>query len=262
MIKPVKTLLLTITYNEEKLLPFFIDCYKWYVDKMIFYDGMSTDNSLNIINSYKNLEDSKRDNGFKYVDIEISDFYNRDDADEELFLEIKNNQWKQYRDEYDYALIVDVDEILKYKYTFESGVDTLIEDMRKNNCTIIKPNGYSMISLEDKEVRYVRTGFRDIMYDKCCLFNMKEIQEINYLPGAHKCNPVGNIKYFEHPDLKLLHYKYIGLENHLKRTKMNRERLSPQNKVKGWGVHNLANDNQIKSDFMVMLNKSINVINE
>lgn len=245
MIKPVKTLLLTITYNEEKLLPFFIDYYKRYVDKMIFYDGMSTDNSLNIINSYKNL-----------VDIEISDFYNRDDADEELFLEIKNNQWKQYKDEYDYVLIVDVDEIIYYPNEF------IIDVMRTNGYTIIKPNGYSMISLEDKDVRTIRTGFRDIMYDKCCLFNMKEIQEINYLPGAHKCNPVGNIKYFEHPDLKLLHYKYIGLENHLKRTKMNRERLSPQNKVKGWGVHNLANDNQIKSDFMVMLNKSINVINE
>lgn len=245
MIKPVKTLLLTITYNEEKLLPFFIEYYKRSVDKMIFYDGMSTDNSLNIINSYKNL-----------VDIEISDFYNRDDADEELFLEIKNNQWKQYKDEYDYVLIVDVDEIIYYPNEF------IIDVMRTNEYTIIKPNGYSMISLEDKNVKTIKTGFRDEMYDKCCLFNIKEIQEINYLPGAHLCSPVGNIKYFEHPDLKLLHYKYIGLENYLKRLKLNKQRISKNNISNGWGVHNLQSENEAKNSFMELLNKSINVINE
>jgi len=248
MIKTFKTVLLAINYNEEKILPKFIEYYSHIVDKMIFYDGKSTDKSIEIINSYK---------GHNLTDIEISNYYHLDEADETLFLDIKNNQWKQYIDEYDYAIIVDIDEFLMYNTKYQ--LIQLINDMEDENATIVKPIGYNLIS--EVEDYNCKKGFRDLMSDKCCLFNIKKIKEINYLPGAHKCSPEGEVNYFNNmkegrPQATLLHYKYIGWENYLNRTKLNQKRISQLNKSKGWGVHNLRTDIQLRNDFVRMLNNS------
>jgi len=47
----MKICVLTNTFNEEKILPFFLDYYMNYVcvDKIIIIDGGSTDNTLNIL---------------------------------------------------------------------------------------------------------------------------------------------------------------------------------------------------------------------
>ena len=44
--------------NEETMLPFFLDYYTNYVgvNKIIIYDGGSTDNTHNIIKEYPNVE--------------------------------------------------------------------------------------------------------------------------------------------------------------------------------------------------------------
>lgn len=72
---------------------------------------------------------------------------------------------------------------------------------------------------------------------KQILFNPNEIQEINYAPGAHYCEPIGNIKYYDKKDIYLFHGKYLSVEYVVEKHKKYKERLSNINKEKGWGIH-------------------------
>lgn len=245
-----RILLITLCYNEEYLLHPFINYYQQYCDKLLFIDGGSTDNSKQIIESYEKCQ---------YIRDEAND------ANESVFLKIKNHLWKDYRNDYDYVIIVDVDEFLYYP----TGIFGLIEDMEKSSCSIIQPNGFSMVERYRNvpvydykfEHKFVYTkGIEDNNYNKNCLFNIKDIEDINFHPGAHFSTPTGNIRHFIHKDLKLLHYKYIGLEEFLERVKINRERLSEENKKNGWGYHNLASDSEHKAYFEEILLKAKEVV--
>lgn len=91
--------LITLTYNSEKILPFFLRHYSKFCDKMIFYDNESTDNTASIINSFPNTE--------------VRTFTTNNELNEAAFLEIKNNAWKENRD-YDWQIVVDCDEFLHH----------------------------------------------------------------------------------------------------------------------------------------------------
>ena len=69
--------------------------------------------------------------------------------------------------------------------------------------------------------------------------NKKFIKEINYSVGAHGCHPVeynNDVKYND-TEYRLLHYKYLSPTYTVNRHKMFGERLSENNKKKGWGIH-------------------------
>jgi hypothetical protein len=212
----MKIILLTINYNQGELLKHFLQYYQ-FCDKIVVYDDKLTDNSIEVIKSFNNTE--------------ISNFYQSDKVEDKIFTEIKNEHWKQYRKEYDWVIIADVDEFLYFPHTL--ALDDLLDDY-----TVLKPKGYDMITEKNineiDNIFTVNKGIRNEMMDKCCMFNIKEIESINYEAGCHKCNPKGNVKYFEDKELKLLHYKYLGLEDGLKRKNLNYERLSDYNKERGW----------------------------
>lgn len=228
-----KTVLLSLVYNEEILLPHFLQHYRHYVDKFVFFDGGSDDRTLEIIETEPG-------------DIEINNF-SVENADDENFLKMKNEFWKKYRDVYDWVIIVDVDEFLIFP--------------EKLTGTIIKPVGFDIVdtrqpTINDELLDEFTYGVRNELEDKCCMFSMKDIQEINYEPGAHKCNPKGNIIY---QPSTLLHYRYLGLTNVLGRTALNGLRLSEQNIQRGWGYHNLQSAKEKKEYFDKLMKERINL---
>ena len=93
--------------------------------------------------------------------------------------------------------------------------------------------------------------FGVIYYDfpgKCICFNKKYIKEINYDYGAHKCYPIGEVRFSEARYL-LLHYKYINLPYTIERYQDFGKRLSIHNKRKRLSYHYLSSKRRIKKDF-------------
>ena len=105
----------------------------------------------------------------------------------------------------------------------------------------------------------IKYGYRHPDYDKACLFNRKYINEINYMHGAHRCNPIGTIKYSENI-YKLYHYHYINLDFILERYKMTATRMSEANIKNRWGWHYWEPENEIKAAFSIVKAKAHKIL--
>ena len=180
----------TMAFNEELLLPHMI---KHYRDRfpnchIVVYNNNSTDNTKQIAES----------NNCEVI------FYNtHDQVNDDMLRNLKNNCWKSAQT--DWVVVCDVDEMLNITKS------ELINEEYKGS-TIITTECWNMVNMEDNyDFENVKHGIREPMYDKRILFNKKHINNINYVHGCHKCNPIGNIKYSEQ-NYKLYHYKYFNPE--------------------------------------------------
>lgn len=208
MLSKPKVCVITFTYNEEDIIPYFLRHY-WFADKIIVYDNLSMDNTLNLLNKDNRVFIRIRTNN-KINDIDL--------------LKIKNNAWKQFRD-YDWVIIVDIDEFL---YS-ENVVDELF-NYKERMVDIFSNTGYTMIgdffpysSIEEYNNKQLweicQYGLYSSQYGKTVCFNPKNIKEINYNIGGHLCQPEGFDKItLGWSNFKLLHFnRQFGYEYWLKR---------------------------------------------
>ncbi len=241
--------LYALCWNEEKFLPFFLDYYSSFVNKIVIYDNYSDDNSEKIIRQFKNTEIIKYDS--------------KGEIDDLLYLEIKNNAWKKSRGKADFVIVCDLDEIL-YAEEIETEISKLIE----NKYTIIKPFGYSMFNevLPEfikgiKITDIIKTGVPDDRwYSKSILFNPNKILEVNYFKGCHNCRPKGKVKFYKSENFKLLHYKFIDIEYVVNRKKSYALRLSKNNIKNNYGNHYLEDEKSTISSMKCKLAEAYRVI--
>lgn len=214
----------TICYNEEIILQKFIDHYRTRFPncEITIYDNMSTDNSRQI--AFKN--------GCK-----VLEYDSNNEIRDDLYLEIKNNCWKQAKT--DWVLICDVDEFL----------DINQEQLEKEDCSIILSKGYNMVNLEDDLIfDNIKFGIRAKQYDKYYLFNKSKVKEINYEAGCHSANPKGEIKFSKNV-YNLFHYTMLSEQYLINRYRRNFERLSKENKKHGWGIQYSDSEQTIRDRF-------------
>lgn len=223
-----------VCWNEEMMLPFMFAYYKGFVDHFTIYDNYSNDNSEKIITSTPNADTIK---------------FKTDGFDDNVHNDIKNNCWKHSRGKADFVIVCDIDEFI-----YHTDIRQALSALKKNRITIVKPFGYNMYSTEyptqEKPLtEQVKRGIRVPMFDKCILFDPHAIVETNYKPGAHECHPWGRVKVYRNEDIKLLHYKNIGLEQLLARNRLYASRLSKENKEKGYGAEYLKKEQLIIQEF-------------
>lgn len=237
-----------LCWNEEKMLPFMFDYYKQFVDRFTLYDNYSDDSSESIILSQPNAHIKKFS-----MDGEINDY---------IYQDIKNNCWKQSRGKADYVIVCDTDEFI-----YHSDIHQAITQLKCDKYSIVNPYGYNMYSTNypvyDSQhllTDQVKRGIRVPMFDKCILFDPHAIVEINYKPGAHECHPWGRVKKYRNEDIKLLHYKNIGLEQLLERNRAYASRLSKENTEKGYGAEYLKKEQTIIQEFNDNLQKATEII--
>lgn len=230
--------LYSIIFNSELFLQFMIDHYRNKFPNCLitFYENQSTDASKEI--ALKN-------------NCEIIDYNTNGILDDLNLIKLKNNCWKNSKT--DWVIIVDPDELLN-----------ISEDELKNEenygTSIIKPEGYDLVNLEDNfNLINMKYGLRNTMYDKCCLFNKTKIKDINWIAGAHVCNPIGNIKY-NYNKYKLYHYKYLNPQFTIDRYKMTAKRLSEINLKTGMGNYVLSSEDTIKTEYISRRSNAIKVI--
>ncbi len=249
MNKKLKMYLYTICWNEEIRLPYFIRHYKQFVDKIIIYDNGSTDKTLDIIRSFPDL-------------IELRTYDTGGEIRNDVYLKIKNNCWKESRGIADFVIVCDMDELLYY----DKDIHKYLQYLKENNFTLIEPAGYRMIgdfipTTEKMIYDEIKFGIKDEQYNKLCMFNPNEIQEINYEPGCHIAHPIGNIK-VEKFNFKLLHFKWLSLEYVIQRNKQYRKRHSKIDKKHDWGIHHKFSKRILKKTYYHTKEVSIQVIKD
>jgi len=238
----------TITYNEEKMINFFLNHYSPFCRNITIFDNQSTDNTVNIVKSHKNISN-----------ISLYQYDSGDKLNDAIYINIKNNCWK--KSNADYVIIVDCDEFL---YN-QNGIEKFLSDTNKK---IYKPHGYDMISekfpLGDNVFDSVKMGIPSENYSKCVMFSPKLMSEINYELGCHRCHPIDSESEIAIPsiynDLKLLHFKNLSFNYRFERHKMYMNRFSEFNKSHGSGIHYTYDRDKQFNEFNEILKKSKTII--
>ena len=240
---------LTICWNEANFLPYFLDYYS-FAKKIIVFDNMSSDNSVKIMKEYKNVE--------------ISHYNTNEQIRDDIYLEIKNHAWKQFRNECDWFIIVDIDEIVYHPDGILNYLNTVPEHIG-----VIQSKGFEMFSpnfnqasgktLFEKSI----VGMPGSKLNKCNIIRSKMVYDINYMPGCHEAYPKMNFGILHSdPNVKLLHYKFImPLEYMVARYKTMASRLSIENKKGGYGFH-YSNMNSLHKKYIDISNGHKPVISQ
>lgn len=186
----------------------FLNHYS-FCQSIIVYDNCSTDLTVEIIKEVR-------------PDAQIISFASDNKINNHKFCEIKNKAWQMNR-EFDWQIIVDVDEILHNPYS-QDGIPGYLHMMKVSHphVSLIPTVGFNAhldSFTEDFNKQMDAFSFAPI-YGKYCIFNPKKIKEINYKIGAHECLPTGfntNDVGVTNAHLFLLHYRYFGFEDWKKR---------------------------------------------
>jgi hypothetical protein len=232
-----------LAYNEEKILPFTLDYYSNICEKIFVYDNMSTDSSDTIY--------------VKYPKVTVIKWNSNDEINEFNYVNIKNNGYKKSReDKVDWVIVCDTDEILYHPRLLEK-----LEYYKENGITVPKINGHDMVSETFPEydgvaiTNKIKTGSE--VYPPFCkniIFNPK--LDVSFGIGAHSFQAAGSV-FSNSPELKLLHYKFLGVEYVENIYKARAERLSEFNKQNKLGEHYF----NVPYDYMKkLLSENIQVI--
>lgn len=243
-----KVHLYTLTYNEEKILPFFFQHYEKFVDKFFIYDNNSTDGTVALCKARKDTKVIPWDSNGK--------------MDSFTLTEMRNKIWKKSRGKADFVIVCDADEFLYF--TSPTMIKKMLTMMKRKKISVLKPLGFGMLSKSFPVfgvmpiTELVQRGIRTPMMDKCVLFNPNLIDEMNFSLGSHYCLPEGQVKVCKakketvfHP--QLLHYKSLGIEYALERKRLFRKRVPKKNVKMGISKHYFADDEQ----FIEATNKAL-----
>jgi len=199
-----------VVYNEENILPHALEHYFKFCDDVYILNNHSTDNSINIANSF----------GCKNID------WGKDEIDEHSYLEIKNNCYKPFRHLYDYIIVCDCDEFLYH--------DNIKDYIEQTKFDIYKSNGFEMIydnfDYKNNKTTNVCFGSRSNSFDKCLLF--KSNIDIQYDVGCHTIR-----NHFTSSQLQLRHMKYLNIDFVKTRYAELSKRNSESNIRNGWAFH-------------------------
>lgn len=237
-----------LCYNEEYILPHLLRYYSTFCEKIHIIDNMSTDRSVEIINSFENTE--------------VIPYDSNEEVRDDIYLKIKNNIWKTSIGIADYVIVGDADEFLYHK----DMVNFLTESFEKG-ITLFKPEGYHMIgdedlilSPDDSIFEKVTEGIIGSSNDKLMLFDCNKITNINYSFGCHVANPVGQIVLSNDTNLKMLHYKYLGLADFIPKQKLRGDRLSQFNKINNLGSYYLYEAEKHKEEYKTFIQRRKKVL--
>jgi len=234
-----------IAYNEEKMLPFFLDHYSKFASKIIIFDNESTDNTINIAKEHPLVKT-------------VYSVKTGDSLDDSMYVEIKNSCWEG--DDSEYVMLVDVDELIYH--------DTdIVEYLENTKQPVYRCCGYNMISETfpnniESITTQIKQGVFDRFYSKPVVFNPNIIKKTDFDLGTHDgrfYDEKGLITPME-SELKMLHYKNLGFEYREARHKMFAKRMSDFNRRTGAGIHYTWDTETQKSEFDNILERSSKVI--
>jgi Glycosyl transferase family 2 len=219
------------------MIPYFLAHYRGLVDRIFVFDNGSTDASLRLLGADSLVT-------VTHFDVTGDSFV----AEE---LRMYNTMWRASRGQADWIIVVDMDEHLHH-----ANLKGYLRNCANQGITVIPTIGYDMIgdgfpSSEEALWLHVTAGCRHPAkdFDKLSIFDPNAISDINYTAGGHDANPVGRVVYPAKPEVKLLHYKRLGLAYLQARWAELRTGLRPGDIANRWGVHYLTPPEGVESDY-------------
>lgn len=165
-----RIVVIAVGWNEAAILPLFLDHYMNCADKIVYYDNESTDNTRAIIQAHACA-----------ARIEVRTLSTSHQIRDDVLLNIKNHVWKEFKDTHDWAIVVDVDEIIVVPSNAKDG--RALSNALAANADVgaLRCTGFQMID--------ARKGARCTAYDKITCWNLARTIETNYAPGCHRATP-------------------------------------------------------------------------
>lgn len=222
-----------ITWNEEKVIPWTLCHYKEFCEKITLLDNMSDDKTLDYAKQF----------GADVISFNTGGQFN-DYANSQM----KSECYKISRDQADWVIVCDADELL---YTTSSKV---FEYYSKIGCLVPRVVGYDMVSKNgmpnyEKQSKYsditeiIDKGVQHDAISKRVIF--KPELDVHFGLGAHSSRfylngkEVNSEPQFEqsYSNLKLLHYKHVGVDYVRNRMKQLEGRIPPEFKKGGIAAH-------------------------
>ncbi len=207
-----------ICRNERLILPYLLRHYTPWVDKLIFYDEQSNDGTREIIQECPKAE--------------LRDWNGPPGINDDVFTAFANEQWKEARGKAEWIAWVDADEFL-----YHPDMVRLLASYLKRGVEVPLTEGYTMVSEKFPTTNgqiydEIRTGARDGCWDKSAIFRV----HMHWNVGRHSIH-LGKFqpRRSEHADIKLLHYRCLGM-NYLKwRHNRNWDRVPERCKALNYG---------------------------
>jgi glycosyltransferase involved in cell wall biosynthesis len=230
----------TLTYNNEKMLKYFLRHYSTFCSKITVFDNQSTDNTVNVAKGY----------GAEVIEYDTNNTF-----DEATLVNICNSCWKGSGA--DWVIIVAVDEFVYHP--------EIIKVLERVNGTVIYLPFYNMFS--DKFPETEGQIYDEVMMGTLApwgkalsLFRPTALTSTNYDPGGHGANPIGSIVIERNSGIKILHMSCLGKDYIREHNRIGASRLSDQNKLNGWGCHYYQSEEEWEKPYNEQLNRAINVI--
>jgi hypothetical protein len=242
----VRIHLYALCWNEVRLLPYFFRHYDAIVDRYFIFDNGSRDGSLELLRGHPRVTaDHFEAKGPSFVRA-AQQFYNR--------------CWKASRGQADWVIVCNVDEHLHH-----ADLRRYLRECLDQGISLIVPEGYEMICetfpTGDQPLhQQVRRGVRWRSMDKPEIFVPDRIDEINFAVGRHTADPQGQVRRPADVQVKLLHFKYLGLEYLSSRLSELRQGLREGDLAAGLGHKYLWDDQQKAEDFQRARQAAIEVL--
>lgn len=191
----MKVWLFCICRNERRIMPFFLRHYASWVEKMIFWDDKSDDGTRELIAECPKAE--------------LRDWPGHHGIDDVQFLDFANERWKEACGQADWVCWVDADE-----FVYHPNILSVLHRYWIQDVEVPQVEGYTMVSdrfptTESQIYDEIKTGFRDGFWDKHPIFRV----HMHWTVGRHSIDtsrfqPKSSME----PEIKLLHYRALGLE--------------------------------------------------
>ncbi len=226
--------LYALCWNEARLLPFFFQNYDPAVDRYFIFDNGSTDGSLDLLRNHPKVTLGEfKVHGPSFVQA-AQEFYNR--------------CWKPSRGHADWVIICNIDEHL-----YHPDLRRYLAS-RSPRISLIVPRGFDMVSetfpSPNRPLRQqVVMGRRDKLLDKPQLFRPDRIRETNFEPGRHTADTGWRVRRLRTGEVKLLHYKFLGLDYYVSRLRELRQGLERYDIARGWGFQYLWDEQRKQEEF-------------
>jgi hypothetical protein len=229
--------LYTITWNERRMLPFFLEHYEPWVDRFVVFDDQSDDGTAEALTHHPKVD--------------LRPFPPKGSSFVLAALALWQQAWKESRGHADWVVVTNVDELFYHP----AGMRAYLTRCTEHGVTIIHPRGYEMVGERfpapgSSLVRQLPEGVAMFGQDKRQLFDPDAITEINFEPGRHSCNPTGTVVEPRTVEAALLHYKYVDLHAYtIPRQKALGQRILPGDRGRGFGMQYGLTADQLLGSF-------------
>lgn len=243
----LSVMVMAVCRNEKLIAPFFLRHYETIADKILIYDGGSTDGSLELLRDSPKVE---------IVKVPEEKMNNRNLTD------FRNEAWKKYRYDYDFVIVCDMDELI-----FHPQLKEKLNEFKKQGITTPTIKGYQMVAEQfphgysGQIYEIVQKGYYDpIWLSKVSVFNPADV-DVSYEVGCHQANSTGKLKKSDEP-LYLLHFKYVGYRNFIAKNKREAARLSETDLKNGYAFHYARDAKMTIEEFRELEKKSTSVLDK